>query len=90
MEKLIASAIKFFNKETQEWIVMTGVRHADILHDMYTLKIDYDKNAYYQGFITNAGEFVNRYEAKYIAIAANQLIMPIENTYAELFSEDMW
>lgn len=90
MQKLIASAIKFYNKETQEWIVMTGVRHADILHDMYILKIQYDKNAYYQGFLTNDGQFVNRYEAKEIAFKSGQIIVPIEETYAELFSEDVW
>ena len=90
MEKLIASAIKFYNKETKEWIVMTGMRHADILYDMYMLHIDYDKKKYQQGFLTNHGNFVDRYEAKNIALAANQLIVPEEQTYAELFSEDVW
>lgn len=90
MEKLIASAIKFYNQKTQEWIIMTGVRHADILYDMHTLGIEYDKRAYYQGFLTNYGNFVNRYEAKLIAIEAKQLIVPLEETYAELFSEDVW
>ena len=90
MQKLIASAIKFYNGETQEWIIMTGVRHANILYDMHTLGIKYDKQRYYQGFPTNDGEFVNRYEAKLIAIEAKQLIVPIEETYAELFSEDVW
>ena len=43
-----------------------------------------------EGFLTNTGLFVDRYEAKKIAVAANQLIVPIEETYPALFSEDVW
>lgn len=90
MEKIIAAAIQFYNEETKSYIVMTGIRHADIFLDMYKLHIDYNKKLYKQGFITNHGNFVDRYAAKEIAVAAEQLIVPIEETYAELFSEDVW
>lgn len=90
MKKLIASAIKFYNEDNGKWIVMTGIRHANILYDMYTLKIKYDKSLCIQGFLTNDGDFVDRYEAKDIAIKANQIIVPFEDTYPELFSEDVW
>ena len=90
MERVIASAIKFLNPETRQWITMTGIRHADILYDMHRLNIKYNKDFYQQGFITNDGIFVDRYEAKEIAINANQLIVPLSETYRELFSEDVW
>lgn len=90
MEKIIASAIKFLNKDTREWITMTGVRHADIWYDIHKLNIKYNKEYCYQGFITNGGNFVDRYEAKLIAVEANQLIVPLETTYTELYSEDIW
>ena len=51
---------------------------------------NYDKKSAIQGFLTNKDRFVDRYEAKEIAIAANQLIVPEEETYTELFSEDVW
>jgi hypothetical protein len=50
-----------------------------------------------QGFMTNAGRFVDRYEAAKIATAAGQ-ILPFQNgglvatreNVERLFSEDMW
>ena len=90
MEKLIASAIKFYDKDSHNCIIMTGIRHASVLYDMYKLGIKYDKQKTIQGFITSENRFVDRYEAKQIAIKANQLIVPEEETYSELFSEDVW
>ena len=98
MEKIIASAIRFYNLETKSYFVFTGVRHPDIFNDMYRLGIKYDKKLTTQGFLTNKGQFVDRYIAKRIAVNANQLIenpnqliAPDEySTFAELFSEDVW
>ncbi len=90
MKKILAAAIKFYQEDTDSWITMTGIRHADILHNMYLLHIKHNKQKSIQGFITNYNEFVDRYEAKEIAVEANQLIVPIEQTYNELFSEDVW
>lgn len=90
MEKVIAAAIQFYNSDTQSYIVMTGIRHADILHNIYILEIPYNHNLATQGFITNYGHFVDRYAAKVIAVKANQLIVPVELTYAQLYSEDVW
>lgn len=42
-----------------------------------------------QGFITNEGKFVNRIEAKVIAVNNNQLTSRAGNE-EELFSEDVW
>lgn len=43
-----------------------------------------------QGFLTSTGRFVNRVEAKHIAIAAGQLRDTSTFGKAELFSEDVW
>ena len=90
MEKLEAAAIKFYDLKLNHWFIMIAKRHADVFHKMYSYNIVYDKKTAIQGFITNYGRFVDRYEAKQIAVAANQLIVPAEETYAELFSEDVW
>lgn len=94
MEKLVASAIKFYivdDDEQDEYpTIMTDCRHADIFHKMWALQINYDKETHVQGFWTSENRFVDRYEAKKIAVAANQLIVPEEDTGAELFSEDVW
>lgn len=91
MEKVIASAIKFYylvdSKYPQIW---TDKRHSNIFNNMASHNIHYNRSTYVQGFWTSENRFVDRIEAKKIAVAANQLIVPIENTYPELFSEDVW
>lgn len=89
-EYLIAAAIEFTNKKTQCREVWLGKRHNNVFEDMFHSGIEYDRATYIQGFFTNRGRFVNRYEAKDIAVAANQLIVPIEDTFKELYSEDVW
>lgn len=41
-----------------------------------------------QGFVTDAGRFVNRVEAYYIAFKSGQIIS--ETKGPQLFSEDLW
>ena len=89
-EKIIASAIKFRQKDNDYDVVMTAKRHADVFYKMKQLNIDYDRASCVQGFWTSEYRFVNRYEAKKIAVDVNQIIVPIEETYAELYSEDLW
>lgn len=45
-----------------------------------------------QGFITDDDVFVDRYQARIIATAANQLLPLRDNGYVgdQLFSEDVW
>jgi len=88
--KIVAAAIKFRQIENEEFEVWTGRRHAEIFDFMHSNGIKYDKTSAIQGFVTDTNEFVNRYEAKKIAVAANQLIVPESSTHAELFSEDVW
>ena len=91
MERLIAAAINFYYEETDTWLIFTGVRHSDIYEQLNQLKIKYDRVKFcVEGFLTNKGEFVDRYNAKVIALNANQLIVPEEETYGELYTEDVW
>lgn len=90
MEKLIASAIQFKMAGSGEIIIMTGKRHTDIFTMMRNHSIEYLRSSAIQGFWTNTNRFVDRYEAKKIAIAANQLIVPVERVHKYLFSEDVW
>lgn len=89
MEKLVAAAIEFKLAHSGDTVVMTGKRHADVFLNMHLHEIEYQKPVI-QGFWTNTNRFVDRYEAKKIAIAAHQLIVPEERVYKYLFSEDVW
>ena len=88
--KIVAAAIKFRLKDSEYFCIMTNHRHADIFEQMYQLHIPYDKASVVQGFMTNTDQFVDRYEAKYIAVEADQLIVPEEQTHDALYSEDLW
>ena len=85
-EKVIAAACKVFIEDNV--LVFTAKRHADIWEKLHLDDIKYKSMT--DGFWTNKDRFVNRVEAKKIAVAANQLIVPIEETYPKLYSEDVW
>lgn len=94
-EKVVAAAIKFYiiddsNERDQYATIMTAERHADVYDKMWAMQIRYDKQTAVQGFWTSNNRFVDRYEAKQIAVAADQLIVPESETCAELYSEDVW
>lgn len=86
---IFSSAIMFVLKGDPGYpMVMTGKRHPDILEKMFNLHLDYDKESAVQGFMTDKGAFLNRYDAKYEAQKCNQLVEPTD--YRELYSEDIW
>lgn len=85
--KLVSSAIKFKMNDSDYWTVMCGLRHADILEQMFRLNIRYDKDSAVQGFWTSEDTFVDRYEAVYIAWEADQIK---DQSIIVLFSEDVW
>lgn len=99
MEKIMCSAIWVKNvnstchkpKNIDNGIVVCGYRHCDCIGLLSTIYdrgtiIKFDK---VQGFLTTNNRFVNRIEAKQIAINANQLLER-ECGKDELFSEDVW
>ena len=49
-----------------------------------------DKSRTEQGFLTNDGTFLNRYDAMQHAIDCGQLPPDVDNGRKELYSEDLW
>ena len=84
VEKIIAAAI-MMNEYFTAMVPNPG-RHADVIHELAKagLKIPI-KGA--QGFITSTGRFVNRLDAKEVAIKAGQVT---QTEFDELYSEDVW
>lgn len=90
MEKIFCAAVKIIQNEGAYPLIICGHRHADCWETAHEHHITYLTENTIQGFLTDSNRFVDRYEAKKIAVAANQLIVPIEETYAELYSEDIY
>jgi hypothetical protein len=81
-EKIILAAINLNDNNC----VVTCKRHADAL--VYLAKNGIlGVNNLTQGFITSQGRFVDRAEAKKIAIKAGQIA---ESEFPQLYSEDLW
>ena len=79
-----AAAIR--NKETGVvWSLPVPARH----HDLIWVCTEWDQSKFEQGFLTDDNRYVDRIEAKQIAIANNQLLPRAGNLDA-LFSEDVW
>lgn len=85
--KVVAAAIKL---SPDYPLIFTAKRHVNIYEMLRDWNIHYDKNECVEGFLTDTDQFVDRIEAKKIAVAANQLIVPLEETYPALYSEDVW
>jgi hypothetical protein len=82
-ETIAAAAILF---EGVACVLPPPARHHTILHAIHALRPDAIIGPDEQGFVTNIGRFVERPEAKAIAIAAGQT----KTTHMHLFSEDLW
>ena len=82
------SAIKFYLRGEDRPIIMTGLRHPEILEKMFSMQLNYDKERMVQGFLNHEDKFLDRRTAKFEARRCNQLIEDTE--YGELFSEDIW
>ena len=89
MPKLVAAAIKFYPKDSEYPQIVCGKRHCDCFEWMFKHQVEYDKNTHEQGFLTEYNQFVDRYEAMYLA--HDQVLDP-ENYRPgrPLFSEDLW
>ena len=86
MEKIVASAIKFYLKDDEYPIIMSAKRHCDVFEKMYNFHLDYIKSTAVQGFLTTEHRFVDRYDAAVIAYRADQT----EELVNYLYSEDIW
>lgn len=85
-EYILCAAVK--TVVIDETIIISGYRHGDCFNIVQKLcPIKYISQMD-QGFITSSGRFVDRVEAKQIAVKANQLIR--ESVFSKLVSEDIY
>lgn len=84
-ETIVACAIK--HRELV-YTLPKPARHHNILHEImpYPRNFEYD----IQGFITDTGRFVDRYEAWDIAVANDQIYRRCGGDNGRLFSENLW
>ena len=94
MPRIVASAIKFKQYGCEYFDIMCGKRHNDILYRMFTNRINYDRETAVQGFLTDANQFVDRYDAYCLACDAGQIEPKVVEEYEvgvpQLYSEDLW
>ena len=90
MPKIVAAAIKFYPKDSEYPQIVCGKRHCDCFEWMFKHKVEYDKETHVQGFLTNQYQFVDRYEAMYMAMDYGQLEYDENKEGKPLFSEDLW
>ena len=92
---IVSAALRFRTTDGKEHVTPLH-RHADGFFIISDFGIPYIKSSVEQGFINSepdgeqySFEFVDRISAKKIAAENHQLLDP-DNTYGELFSEDLW
>jgi hypothetical protein len=83
LEKIECSAIKYSNA------IFLGKRHCDCFRVAATKNQRYSKMREVQGFLTSRDRFVDRAEARLIAIRAGQLL-PRASKGVILYSEDIY
>lgn len=93
MEKIVYAALRVRDCITKDGtldmaeVIICGKRHADCFEQLYESWV-YDKEKVEQGFYTDGGNFIDRYDAMDLALKNGQLAQPTE--YRELYSEDLW
>ena len=84
METILLAAI--MTSEHNVATVLRPGRHCDIIHHLARSGFKTPISGK-QGFLTSAGRFVGRCEAKDIAIKSGQVT---ETEFSQLYSEDLW
>ncbi len=82
-ERITAAAIKFLYITC---VLPPPARHHHILRAIANVRQDVLIGPDEQGFVTSAGRFVDRSEARRIAVDAGQT----NTKHSHLFSEDLW
>lgn len=88
-ERIAAAAVRY---QGMTFSMPPPARHGECILLMLACRQDIDRNATgaeEQGFVTSRNRFVDRVEARKIAVAANQLTWR-DAGLDELFSEDVW
>ena len=88
METIIAAAIQIDGVTIS---LPKPARHAQVLHSAGAMGLPKGlTSSASQGFLTSAGRFVNRVQAKQIAHIAGQPIIRDDPHPRDAFSEDFW
>lgn len=88
-ERIVAAAVRY---EGMTFSLLPPARHGECILLMLACRQDIDRNSTgpeEQGFVTSLNRFVDRVEARKIAVAADQLTWR-DAGLTELFSEDVW
>lgn len=90
-EEIIAAACIFpyYDKDEKQYhdVIILGNRHCDCFEIAFNTGLKCNRDVR-QGFITTKNRFLDRYEAKSLALANGQL--KEDTLIAELYSEDLW
>lgn len=86
MRKIVAVALR--DHEGNIHSLPPPARHHNVIRHLAEKKIRYSMRLGDQGFIDEDGNFLNREEARALAIENGQCPRP--NHSRELFSEDLW
>lgn len=71
--------------------IIAGARHADCYEKLFKMRIPYEKSSVIEGFLTDEHQFLDRFAAKYYAVAHNQYHPEPEHIESRaLYSEDIW
>ncbi len=99
LERVLCAAIwvddgaPYPHQPTETGVVVCGLRHHAILIPVSLLVVS-TKEGFtlykVQGFLTNRGRFVNRYEAYEVAERAGQLVGKKPHKVRKLYSEDLY
>ena len=89
---MIASACVIIYTKTDKRYEFPCHRPADAFYiiSQFMAPEDIDKPRTEQGFLTNDGRFLNRYDAMQEAIRCGQVPSGADKLCAELYSEDLW
>ena len=89
--KIVSAAIKFQVVGSENYNILCGKRHDAIFKFIHSLGIQFNRQTYVQGFMTDDDKFVDRRTAKIIAESAGQIIRNSAGPNSkELYSEDLW
>ena len=89
---IVSAAVKIYSFMLDKQLTLPVHRHKDVKIILSQLRPDiYDYPHSIEGFLTDKGEFLDRWEAADQAYECGQLIETAEEPRIEvLFSEDLW
>jgi len=86
MPKIVSAAVQY---QGVTFSLPRPARHHDIVHAMHAMGLPKESRRE-QGFLTSEGRFVDRSEARKIALAEGQVTQDKLHHKVHLFTEDLW